>query len=197
MTCHSKPVIVRDTRDKKGKHENVDSYLEGQSYHIVRSKLYVGDVSLLYNQSICIDLKQGLGEVESNLTSQHERFRSECQRAQEVGIRLIVLAEEPGIQNVDGVRGWRNPRRAYWNRIDREHSCGRMLHIHIPSKPPIDGKTMANIMETMTERYGVEWQFCGKDKTGERICDILGLEHGPSTPTRSEGVCQQGRFVSK
>lgn len=192
-----KPVIIHDTRDKPGKHDNVERYFAEQGYQIVRSKLYVGDVSLLHDQRTCIDLKQGLGEVEGNLTSQHERFRRECLKAQEAGIRLIVLAEEPGIQELDGVRGWRNPRRSRWNKIDREHSCGRMLHIHISPKPPIDGKTMAGIMETMTERYGVEWQFCGKDKTGERICDILGLEHGPSTPTRSGGACQQGRFVSK
>lgn len=192
-----KPVIIHDTRDKPGKHENVDRYLAEQGYQIVRSKLYVGDVSLLHDQRTCIDLKQGLGEVEGNLTSQHERFRRECQKAQEAGIRLIVLAEESGIQELDGVRGWRNPRRSRWNKIDREHSCGRMLHIHISPRPPIDGKTMAGIMATMTERYGVEWQFCGKNQTGERICEILGLAHGPSTPESSGNGCRPGRFVSR
>lgn len=192
-----KPVIIHDTRDKPGKHENVDRYLAEQGYQIVRSKLYVGDVSLLHDQRTCIDLKQGLGEVEGNLTSQHERFRRECQKAQEAGIRLIVLAEEPGIQELDGVRGWRNPRRSRWNKIDREHSCGRMLHIHISPRPPIDGKIMADIMETMTERYGVEWQFCGKNQTGERICEILGLAHGPSMPESSGSGCRPGHFVSR
>lgn len=192
-----KPVIIHDTRDKPGKHENVDRYLAEQGYQIVRSKLYVGDVSLLHDQRTCIDLKQGLGEVEGNLTSQHERFRRECQKAQEAGIRLIVLAEEPGIQELDGVRGWRNSRRSRWDKIDREHSCGRMLHIHISPRPPIDGKTMADIMAAMTERYGVEWQFCEKSQTGERICEILGLAHGPSTPGSSGNGCRPGRFVSR
>ena len=28
-------------------------------------------------------------------------------------------------------------------------------------------------MRTMSERYGVEWQFCRKEQTAERIIQIL------------------------
>lgn len=168
-------IFIHDTRDKPGKHENVDSFLLSQGHKIVRSKLFVGDVSLLDNQSTCIDLKQGLSEVESNLTHQHERFRAECIRAQENGIRLIVLVEEKGIRSVDDVAAWKNPRRARWERIRQEQSYGRKLSLSLPKKPPVSGQTMAGQMRTMTERYGVVWDFCSKDETGRKICALLGV----------------------
>ncbi len=192
-----KPVIIHDTRDKPGKHDNVERYFAEQGYRMVRSKMYVGDVSMLICQRICIDLKQGLNELEGNLTSQHKRFREECAEAQEVGIRLIVLVEEPGIHDLEDVRKWRNPRRLEWEKVDKAHSVGKMLDKKISSIPPIDGKDFAQKMETMTERYGVEWQFCEKNQTGERICEILGLPHGPSMPGSSGNGCRPGRFVSR
>jgi hypothetical protein len=35
---------------------------------------------------------------------------------------------------------------------------------------------MAAIMETMAQKYGVEWRFCAKKDTGRIICEILGEE---------------------
>lgn len=171
-------IFIHDTRDKPGKHDNVDSFLLAQGHKIVRSKLFVGDISLLDNQSVCIDLKQGLNEVESNLTHQHERFRAECIRAQENGIRLIVLVQEKGIQALDDVATWRNPRRTRWDKISQEHAFGRKLHIEISKKPPLSGETMAKQMRAMNERYQVEWAFCAKEETGRKICALLGVPPG-------------------
>lgn len=168
-----KPVIIRDTRDKPGKHDNVDGYLAAAGYNIVRSKLFVGDVSLLNDQSVCIDLKQGLGEVESNLVQQHERFRAECVRANENGIRLVVLVEESGIQGLADVAVWTNPRRARWEKIDRAHSRGKLLHVQIAGRPPVTGAILAKQMHTMAEKYGVEWRFCAKADAGEVVVQIL------------------------
>lgn len=192
-----KPVIIHDTRDKPGKHDNVERYFAEQGYRMVRSKMYVGDVSMLICQRICIDLKQNLNELEGNLTIKHDTFKKECIKAQEGGIRLIVLVEEPGIHDLEDVRRWRNPRRLEWEKVDKAHSVGKMLDKEISSIPPIDGKDFAQKMATMTERYGVEWQFCGKNQTGERICEILGLAHGPSMPESSGNGCRPGRFVSR
>lgn len=129
---------------------------------------------MLDNQRTCIDLKQGLREVESNLTHQHERFRAECVRAQENGIRLIVLVEEKGVCSIDDVAGWKNPRRTRWERIHQEHSFGRKLHIKIAARPPVSGDVMAKQMRAMTERYNVEWAFCAKQETGRTICGLQG-----------------------
>lgn len=175
--CLFKPVIIRDTRDKKGKHDNVDGYLAEQGYDIVRSKLYVGDVSLLNDQSTCIDLKQGLGEVEGNLIQQHDRFRAECLRAQEHGIRLVVLVEEDSISGLSDVAVWQNPRRAKWESVDRAHSRGKLLHVQQSGRPPVTGAILAKAMKTMAEKYGVEWQFCSKADTGRAVEHIL-MRHG-------------------
>lgn len=78
-------IFQRDTRDKPGKHGNVEDFLLANGHKVVRSKLYVGDITLLDRQSTCIDLKQDLTEVCGNLCQQHERFRAELLRAQEAG----------------------------------------------------------------------------------------------------------------
>ena len=45
------------------------------------SKLYVGDYQRLDNGLLVVDRKQNLAEIAGNLTQQHERFRSELERA--------------------------------------------------------------------------------------------------------------------
>ena len=122
----------------------------------MRSKLYCGDISLLSDQSVCIDLKQDLQEVSGNLCQQHERFRSECVRAQEAGIKLIILVEHSAaINSIDAVRLWDNPRLT-------------------KSPKAITGARMAAVMESMAAKYGVEWQFCTKANTGREIIRLLG-----------------------
>lgn len=166
-------IFIHDTRDKPGKHNNVDGFLLENGHKIVRSKLFVGDISLLNDQSICIDLKANLSEVEGNLIQQHDRFRREAIRAQENGIRLIVLVEEENIGSLEGVKGWENPRRKKWERINQQHAFGKQLHISIPSRPPVTGLQLWQIMHTMAEKYGIEWRFCPHESTGAEILRIL------------------------
>jgi hypothetical protein len=110
----------------------------------------------LDNQTVCIDRKQDLQELAGNLCQQHERFRAEMVRAQDVGIRLIFLIEHSAtIKSLDDVRNWVNPRLK-------------------TSPKAITGARMAAIMETMAQKYGVEWRFCDKKSTGRLICEILG-----------------------
>ena len=121
----------------------------------MRSKLYIGDYTWATNQSICIDTKQGLQEVVGNVTKQHERFRVECVRAQEAGIKLIILIVEPKISCLADVWSWYNPRLRY-------------------SKVATTGRTLAKILYKFQEKYGVSFEFTTKDKVGERIVELLG-----------------------
>ena len=84
-------ILLEDSRQKVGKHDIKHRWFEKNGIEIVRSKLVVGDYTLPTNQSICIDTKQNIAELASDVTQQHARFREECIRAQKLGIKLIIL----------------------------------------------------------------------------------------------------------
>lgn len=163
--------IIADSREQRWDH--VKSYFDSQSIRWIRSKLPVGDYARMDNMTTVIDRKAGLGEVEGNLIHQHERFRRELQLAQDNGIRLIVLIEQAGVESVHDVAGWVNPRRVRWEKIDRAHSKGRMLNVKISPQPPVDGPQLAKIMQTMADKYAVEWRFTTHNEVGAEIMRIL------------------------
>lgn len=164
-------IIQIDTREQKNSH--IEKWFEENSIKTVRSKMFVGDYMNIANGLLCIDKKYGLDEVYNCLVSDHNRFRDECIRAKESGIKLIVLTEEPDIKSLDEVSKWRNPRVDKWYMVHNAQLKGKMKNIRISKQPPLSSKRLQVIMETMTERYGVEWQFCPKEKTAERIFEIL------------------------
>lgn len=169
-------IIIEDTRNQTNKHRNIHKYCKENGIEIVRSKMVVGDYTLPTNQAVCIDTKKDMVEVYGNLIQQHTRFRSECIRAHELGIKLVVLVEEPFIDTLADVEHWQNPLVRKWEYISGAHEHGKMLNVHIPKKPPVSSKNIAVIMSTMQKRYGIEWQFCAKADTGRRIIEILGGE---------------------
>lgn len=169
-------LIIRDTRDKPGKHENVDRKLEALGHKIIRSKLYVGDVARADNITVSIDLKQDLQEVYSNIVgAQHDRFRRECLAAHEAGIRLIILVEHPGICTLEDVARWENPRIKRWQKIRNGKIAGGYRNMSIAKNPPVSSEQLMKAMRTISERYGCEWMFCEKWRTAYVICDLLGI----------------------
>ena len=172
--------ILCDSREQRWEH--VRAYLDRNGIKWLRSKLPVGDYGRMDNLSTVVDRKQSLNEVENNLIHDHERFRRECVRAQENGIHLIILIESGVIASLEDVPGWVNPRRARWNRINAAHAEGRMLATKIPARAPVTGAQLHQIMQTMAEKYGVEWRFCIHQNAGEEICRIL-----DSLPTSASG----------
>lgn len=165
-------IIMCDSREQKWDHvrEGFDSL--GAQW--VRSKLYVGDYARMDSMMTVVDRKQHLLEVAGNLCQQHERFRAECLRAQEGGIRLVVLVEERGVNDLEGVRRWINPRRKRWDMMRAAAMRGKVIRGNVSKQPPISGERLAAIMQTMTDKYGVEWAFCTKRETPKKILDILG-----------------------
>lgn len=154
-------VLIEDTRNKPDKNKHIRDQLEALGYKVVRSKLYCGDYSFVTNQSVCVDTKKNMNEIESNLIHDHERFRNECIRAKEAGIELIILIQDSKIKSVNEVFGWWNPRLRY-------------------SKKATTGRTLAKIMYSMRENYGVRFEFCKKSECGEKIIELLGGEHEKS-----------------
>lgn len=145
-------VIQIDTREQK--YDHVVRYLDSQGIKHVRSKCVVGDYVNLENPMVVIDRKKDLQEVAGNVCQQHERFIRECELAKELGYRMIVLVEEPGMTNLVDVCSWFN-----WRKRKNPRA--------------VSGKTLYKIMKTISEKYNVEWEFTTKSKCGERIVELL------------------------
>ena len=126
---------------------------------------------LLKLKPTSVDTKQDLQEVYCDVISDHGRFRNECELG---GANLIILTEQPKIKTLDDVAKWKNPRLLRWYKLYNAHKNGQMLNYKISNTPPAPSPTLAKAMQTMTDKYGVEWQFCDKSETGKRIVEILG-----------------------
>ena len=139
-------------------------HASGVKYYI--SKLYIGDYMNLDNHRVIVDRKQNLDELCGNVCRQHERFRAELIRAQENGIRLIILCEHGhGIKSLDDVLFWRNPRARTKKLINGRWTWTEQKVMH--------GDTLYKILCTMQRKYGVSFLFCDKAETGRRIVEIL------------------------
>ena len=167
-------VLLEDTRNPVARHMNVHAWAEEHGVTIIRTKLLVGDYTLPTDQSVCVDTKGGLQEVYSNIIHEHERFRRELELAVQAGVKLIVLVEgEDGVHRVEDVARWKNPRRERWFTINAAHKAGKFKGVRIPKRPPIASDKLMEMMQTMAERYGCEWKFCGRDDTGAVVWGLL------------------------
>ena len=147
-------LILEDTRNKIDKNEYIRTQLEDLGYEVDRQALYVGDYTFANNHSVCIDTKQNLSEVCSNVTQDHQRFKNECIRAQKAGIKLIILICDPDIKDLSGVFSWRNPARFFRKRATT-------------------GKTLGKILYKMRDTYGVQFEFSKEEDMGKRIVELL------------------------
>ena len=147
-------IILEDSRQKPEKNVHIRQQLEGLGYRVERTKLWIGDYTFPTNQSVCVDTKKDMHEVENNLIHDHERFKAECVRAKDAGVKLVILIQDQKLKQVSDVFGWFNLR-SKW------------------SKKAASGKQLAKMMYTMNQRYGVEWEFTTKDNVGKRIVELL------------------------
>lgn len=175
-------LILVDSRQQEGKHNLKEKWFAEHGIETRRTKLYVGDYTLPTDQSVCIDTKKDIQELVSDICGkQHERFRNECIRAQEAGIRLIILTEnrgghikdniiQPTITSLDELHRWKNPR----------------LFIFYGGKQKYPratrGVTLMRSCMTMEQKYGVKFLFTTPEKSAEKIVKLLtGEENGKST----------------
>jgi hypothetical protein len=147
-------VLYEDSRQQKGKHKNIAAYCRQQGIEIIRQALNVGDYQIAGKGDISVDTKYGIPELASNCFQEHERFRDECQRAQRCGIKLIVLIEE--VPPDGELSKWQSP-------LDR---YGKRRYLFDPAR-------LEKVMQTMTERYGVQFRFCDGRSTGKVLLEYL------------------------
>lgn len=147
-------IIQEDTRQKAGKHGTKHAYFESAGVEVVRCKLPFGDYAPV--PPVSIDTKENMDEIAANICgSEHRRFIAECKAAKAAGCRLIILVEnECGIRDISQVHTWVNPRVIY-------------------SPKCVQGPRLQKAMETISERYGVQFLFCTPSEAGETITRII------------------------
>ena len=147
--------IQIDSREKPKATELIKAAFDKAGVKWFISKLPCGDYQSLDNAKFCIDRKQSLTEVCSNICQDHVRFRDELLRAQEYGIKLIFLVEHGNsIKSLSDVRHWVNPRKTV-------------------SPYALDGPELYKRMVTIESKYNTRFHFCTKQDTGKWIIQLL------------------------
>lgn len=146
--------IQEDTRQKAGKHEIKHAYFEEHSVDLIRCKLPFGDYAPV--PRVSIDTKENMDEIANNICGkEHKRFINECKAAKKAGCQLVILVENTiGIKNLSEVHEWINPRAVY------SPNC-------------VQGPRLQKAMQTISERYGVQFRFCSPEEAGAVIEEII------------------------
>lgn len=147
--------IQIDSREKARAIKKIVAEFDKRGITYFVSKLPCGDYCDLDNARFCIDRKQNLLEVCSNVCQQHKRFTEELKRANKLGIRLVFLVEHsPNIRSLEDVKSWVNPR--------------------LKESPlAVSGERLYKVLSTMEKTYNTKFYFCSKAETGQKIIEIL------------------------
>lgn len=166
--------IIQDTREKINKKDHILEYFERNGINVVRSKLYVGDYTLLNSMKVCIDVKQDIMEIQQNLmnSQKHKAFRDECDRAYQNGIKLYVLIEESNINCLDDVANYKIPTYKS-NGYKKINGKTKLTHYKGQPMARFDPSTLLKVMKTFQEKHKCTFLFCDKSKTGSIIVDLL------------------------
>lgn len=172
--------IVTDTRQQAGKHVIKDEWWASHGVSTIRRKLDFGDY-MAEGSNVSVDTKRSISEIAQNINGKnHERFKRECLRARDAGYRLVILVENrENVHDIDGLRKWMN---------DHCRTCGTRRSVHCNpydgakcprhnTRKPIQGPRLAKAMQTMSDRYGVQFMFCKPSETAQIICELLGVEY--------------------
>lgn len=147
--------IQIDTREKARAIKLILADFDRNNIKYFSSKLFVGDYMSLDNPRVSIDRKQNLLEICINVCQQHERFTAELKRAQENGIKIVILCEHGGnINTLNDVIKWKNPRLR-------------------TSPKAVSGQQLFKILYSISKKYDVDFLFCNKSETGNMIIKIL------------------------
>ena len=174
-------VIKVDTRQKAGKHDIKNEWWALHGVPTVRIKLDFGDYET-DGSNISVDTKRNIDEIAQNINGKnHDRFKRECQRAAAAGYRLVILIENrDGVTNLHDLKAWMNTHclkcgirmKRKCKPSDSSVKCPRH-----DKRKPIQGERLSKAMSTMSERYGVRFEFCEPQETARIICDLLGVKY--------------------
>lgn len=144
-------MIICDSREKKNAH--ILRYFDRNGIDYIIRKMDVADYQIEGKDKLVIDRKQNLDELATNLTNPQDkgRFWREVRRAHASRIKMIVLCEHgKGIKSIPDVVNW-----------DSKYS-------------PVTGRILQEKIYQCHISYGVEFLFCEKSETAEKIIELLG-----------------------
>ena len=149
--------LIEDSRQQANKHDIKHLSFKNAGVEVVRCKLPFGDYAA--PPPISVDTKASMDEIAANICGkEHKRFINECKAAKAAGCQLIILVEnEVGISCLQDVNKWLNPRSMYSPRC-------------------VQGPRLQKAMQTISERYGVRFEFCTPEEAGSRIVELLSDE---------------------
>ena len=131
-------------------------------------------IDLVGKIKISVDTKQHLQELYQDIISDHKRFRDECILAQENNCKLYVLVEnDDGITKLEDVHKWENQRIIRYYYFKKLKEQGKAQNVKLAKRPPVSSRELQTKLETMQEKYGVEFLFCTKEECGKKIIELL------------------------
>ena len=153
-------VLVEDTRQQAGKHDLKHEYFDRKGIKVVRSKLFVGDLALLTDMSVCVDTKYSISELYSDMYHSHERFRNEADRAMANGIKLYILVENrQGVRSIDDLIQWKNPQ--FSKKTPKN------------KKRPVPNDQFIKALKTFSRRHGAAIRFVSPENAGRAVMYLL------------------------
>ena len=142
-------IIEMDTRNRKDNY--VTDYFDKKGIKWIRNKLYSGDVKLLNDTRVIIDLKANIEEIAHNLcnTQEHLRIKKELEKSKEIGCEEFIFLIKSNIKSVDDLINWTS------------------------TKTKVKGSVLVKVMSTMKERYGCRFIFTTRANAPKKIIELL------------------------
>ena len=149
MNQEKQIIYELDTRNQKDNY--VTDYFDKHNIKWIRNKLYSGDVKLLNDTRVIIDLKANIEEIAHNLcnTQEHLRIKKELQKAKEIGCEEFIFLIKSNIKSVDDLINWTS------------------------TKTKVKGSVLVKVMSTMKERYGCRFIFTTRENALKKIIELL------------------------
>lgn len=122
------------------------------------TKLLFGDYQDFNRPQIVIDRKQTIAELAKNCTREHERFKSEMERARKAGATLVILVEQNRYKDRDK-----------WRKVEQVEDLINWSSPHTM----IIGEKVYRVLKSWMAKYPIRVEFCDKRSTGKRIIEII------------------------
>ncbi len=144
-------LIIEDTRQKDGKHQQKHIGFEDLGVDLLRCKLPFGDYAL--PPAVSVDTKENLEEIAGNLCGSmkgRDRFIRECKAAAAAGCQLVIMVE-----------------------TEHDGSLLDLGDIRIGSGKVVTGLQLYRAMTAVSGRYGVRFVLVRPEDAAKEIMRIL------------------------